>query len=197
MKITRKDFEYNKFTLHDKFTWILLTTLISLVLFVLWYAIEFLIIKIVFTVLLIVIIPFILLDVYKNEAAFKNSTKFIVEDVFINAYVKKCLGTKGRYRPYIRRDYTVKFSRNGEYKIEDYREKIIPDEPNTDDLIIFSSKPGDKFYLIILENNNQKIIYNAFNSNYYTIEKDDFTLIDGKYFLKNANYDIQGENDGK
>lgn len=196
MKITRKDFEYDNLSTHDKSTKISLITAFIFLLILLWSMSDFLAIKIIFTIILIAAVPLIFFELQKNQKKFINSEMYIVEDVFINAYLKESLGAKGRYRPYIRRDYRIKFSKYGEYKLPDYRKKKLPDEPDFIDLTIHSSKPGDKFYLIISEKDNCKNIYKFFNSNFYSINEEDFTLIDGKYYLKQHS-EIQGENNGR
>lgn len=120
----------------------------------------------------------------KNKKNFNFSNLYIVEDVFINIKKKT---TPYRYPDSIRmhfiREHTIKFSKNGEYKLQSH-EKSEPDDTDTDYITVTYSKPGDKFYLAILENKGKRKIIDCFNQKYFKISDTDFEFIDGKYMCK-------------
>lgn len=114
----------------------------------------------------------------RQNKLLKNNKFYIVEDVFINVKRKKSFNKYTRREQYC----TIKFSRNGEYNI------VV--SKNTERFNIDSdygavnfSKPGDKFYLLMLDNGKNKI-FKCFNANQYKICEDEFELVDSKYYPK-------------
>ena len=117
---------------------------------------------------------------YKAEKKFDFSNLYVVEDVFINISLKKIVDTRHlRYD----RFYTVKFSKNGFYRFYSYG-KLKPDDTNTNYITATYSKPGDKYFLAILENKGKRRILGCYNQKYFKLRDSDFEFIDGKYICK-------------
>ncbi len=115
----------------------------------------------------------------KRQNKLKNNKFHIAEDVFINVErVKFFKKPQGKFEI-----CTFKFSKNGTYEVNLY-EKREPEKPSCDYSAVHFSKPGDKVYLLILEEDKKNVILKCFNAKYYKIFEDDFEYKDGKYFPK-------------
>ena len=131
--------------------------------------------------LMIFIITGIFIIVWQKRRDNKilNNKFYIAEDVFINIKRRKFYN-KGYGRT---ESCTLKFSRNGTYDVNIF-EKSEPENPSCDYSAVYFSKPGDKFYLLIMQDKDKNVILKCFNAKYYEIFEDDFELIDGKYYPK-------------
>ena len=135
---------------------------------------------------------FTLILYYLLRRKFNNATNvyYIVEDVFINVQEKNAFANKSfafnyggfiGYRRLRKYDFEIKFSRNGMHQIILFSKKE-PQETGANYSAVFFSKPGDKFYLLMSSNTNNKNILKAFNEKYYKLAEEDFDYIDGKYY---------------
>ena len=179
MEITKERLKNTFIIGNSLFSYLIMLFFNALLFFVLWFCYN-LILAIIITSLLVIFC--IILCIYSHiaEKKFDPSSLYLVEDVFINISLKKIVDTRHlRYD----RFYTVKFSKNGFYRFYSYG-KLEPDDTNTNYITATYSKPGDKFYLAILENKGKRKIIDCFNQKYFKISDTDFEFIDGKYMCK-------------
>lgn len=115
----------------------------------------------------------------KRDTKLKNYQFYIAEDVFINIKRRKI------WSKYLGRseNCTLKFSRNGTYDVNIF-EKREPVKPSCDYSAVNFSKPGDKFYLLMIPGKKKNIILKCFNAKFYEIFEEDFDYLDGKYYPK-------------
>lgn len=140
---------------------------------------EYLALKIIFIPIFIVLAIFLPIYQGKKDKKLKENKFYLVEDVFINVEKAK------RVMPKTMTTYeecTIKFSKNGTYFVV-IKERKEPDNPSCDYSAVNFSKPGDKFYLLVLDGERPEIL-KCFNARYYELLEDDFDLIDGKYHPK-------------
>ncbi len=180
MIITKQELKNKIFQGNNFLVYFILFILNVLVFFAIWKESESLILAIVLSLVLVIFIIIGCIISHKAEKKFSFSYLYIVEDVFINISVKKLWNPKHFHYD---RFYTVKFSKNGIYKFQSYG-KLVPDETDTDYVTATYAKPGDKYYIAILENKGKRRIIDCFNKNFFTISSDDFELVDGKYICK-------------
>ncbi len=137
------------------------------------------IMTIVGTIAFVIVSIFIFVWQKRRDNKLKNNQFYVVEDVFINIKRRK-VWTKyyGRYE-----NCTLKFSRNGTYDVNIY-EKREPVKPSCDYSAVNFSKPGDKFYLLMIPGKEKNIILKCFNARYYEMFEADFEYKDGKYYPK-------------
>lgn len=144
-----------------------------------WINSEYLVLNIVFTGLLLALV--VILFVWQNnrDKKLKLNKFYIAEDVFINVKTKKGYAKPAGF--YVNAE--IKFSRNGIYTTNLY-EKRESKNPSCDYSAVNFSKPGDKFYLLMIEGKEKEVILKCFNAKYYKISDADFDYADGKYYPK-------------
>ncbi len=181
MKITKEYLKKEAFP-GNNFSIIFIMSIAIIVFFLtIWLKYNNLSLAIILTLIIVALALFLIITSYKSEKKFKFSNLYVVEDVFINISLKKILDIK----PYVHYDrfYTVKFSKNGIYQFQIFS-KLEPDDTNTDYITATYSKPGDKYYIAILENKGKRRIIDCFNQKFFTLSDTDFEFVDGKYICK-------------
>ena len=149
-----------------------------------WWLIAYIIFFGIFTLILYYLLR------KKFNYITNDNAYYIVEDVFINAKEKIAFTNKLvafqhggliGYRRLRKYDFEIKFSRNGMHQIILFS-KDEPEEIDSNYSAVFFSNPGDKFYLVISKKDGK--ISKCYNQKYYSICKEDFDYIDGKYYPK-------------
>ena len=178
-KITKHNFLSEKTKLNFK-------TIISVVAFIILLALEIWLhtdnktaFFVIFSIILFIIISVSILDIIlKHKTKHLPSPYYIVEDKFIHVREKVEIHIKHSNRVY----YTIKFSKHGEYVYYTSVRWKNSEKDDADYSSIFFSNPGDKFYLVISKKDGK--ISKCYNQKYYSICKEDFDYIDGKYYPK-------------
>ena len=131
----------------------------------------------------VIVIAFFVLRKRFN-AVTENKDFYIVEDTLINvseinvATNRLRRFTRFHYRQY---DYEIEFSCNGKHNVL-FFSKEEPKDIDADYSAVFFSQPGDKFYLLMSKDKEEKFIVKAFNAKCYKLVENDFDYIDGRYY---------------
>ncbi len=140
--------------------------------------------SIIESIVLVATIVFAFVWQKNKDAKLLNHQFYIAEDVFINVQRTNTFAKAPfvfAYRTY--ENCTLEFSQNGTYTVSIY-EKSEPANPSCDYSAVNFSQPGDKFYLLILQEENKDTILKCFNAKYYEVFAEDFAYKDGKYYPK-------------
>ncbi|MBO5210557.1 MAG: hypothetical protein J6B80_01340 [Clostridia bacterium] len=154
-----------------------------LLFFMMWLKFENLILAIIVTSITLSICTAYFILSHKAEKKFNFSNLYLVEDVFINLTVKKIPHVTRTKRMHFHRYYTIKFSKNGIHKFQSFG-KLEPNDDDPNYITATYAKPGDKYYIAILESKGSRRILDCYNQKYFKLKNSDFEFIDGKYVCK-------------
>ena len=110
---------------------------------------------------------------------------YLIEDEVVNFKKRISLGKNRSGYNYIytfrdHGEYTIYKSRYSTIELSFRKEKDI----SAEELSTESCNEGDLFYLLICKGEKKDVIVKAFYRYHFELEKEDFVLIDGKYYCK-------------